>query len=270
MAERSGRPRKKGGEPQYSIRAVERATAVLNSFSFERPELSLKEIADTTVLSKPTAFRILATLEPLHYVALDSLTGKYRLGSRILELGGVARSSLVLRKVARPHLNALQHSSGATVLLGALMNDELVYIDKRETAGPIRVMSDVGWRRGPHFGMLGMVLMAFQDEAEVGRLLAKSPLVPHTHSSIIDREEFLGRLRKVRSDGYVLEVNEAIQGVWGIAAPVLGYGGSVVAAVGIALSVSEKSEKKVAHSVAAVTECARTISRDMGYKEATA
>lgn len=268
MGERSGRPRKEGNGSQYSIRAVERATAVLNSFSFQSPELSLKEIAEATALSKPTAFRILSTLEPLHYVAVDSLTGKYRLGSRILELGGVARSSLALRKVARPHLNALQRATGATVLLGTLMNDELVYVDKRETDGPIRIVSDVGWRRSPHFGMLGMVLLAFQGEGEAQRLLEKSPLVAHTPSSLVDREAFCERLRAIRRDGYVSEVDEAIQGVWGVAAPVLGYGGSVVAAVGVAESVSERTEEKVARSIVAVTECAGALSRDMGHKKA--
>lgn len=270
MGERSGRPRKQGNGSQYSIRAVERATAVLNSFSLESPELSLKEIAETTALSKPTAFRILSTLEPLHYVALDSLTRKYRLGARILELGGVARSSIALRKIARPHLNALQQATGATVLLAALMDDELVYIDKRETAGPIRLVSDVGWRRGPHFGMLGMVLLAFQEEAEMERLLEKSPLVAHTSSTVVDPEKFRKRLKEIRGAGYGIEMNEAFQGVWGVAAPVLNYGGSVLAAVGVAMSVSEKSEEKVAHSIAAVTECARAISRDMGHKEAPA
>jgi len=267
MAERSGRPRKEGVAPHYSIRAVERAIAVLNSFSFQNPELSLKEITEKTELSKPTVFRILSTLEPNHYVALDPSTGRYRLGSRILELGGVVVSTMTLRKVARPYLTELQSATGATVVMGALMNDELVYIGKRETAGPIRIASDVGWRRSPHFGMLGMVLMAFQDVAEVSRLLAKAPLIPHTRYSILDRGEYLRRLEDVRSKGYVVEVNEAIEGAWGVAAPVRGHNGRAVAAVGVTLPLSEKSDARTAEIVASVTECARGISRTMGYKE---
>jgi DNA-binding IclR family transcriptional regulator len=46
----------------------------------------------------------------------------------------------------------------STVLLGILLDDQLVYIDKRESPGPIRIASDVGWRRSPHFGMLGVTL----------------------------------------------------------------------------------------------------------------
>jgi DNA-binding IclR family transcriptional regulator len=197
---------------------------------------------------------------------LDPAAGRYRLGSKILQLGGVVFSSLTLRKVARPYLTELQAATGATILLGTLMDDELVYIDKRETAGPIRIVSDIGWRRSPHFGMLGTVLMAFQEEAEVDRLLEKSPLVEHTRFSITDRSEFLRRLREVRKNGHLIEVNEAIEGVWGIAAPIWGFDGRVVAAVGASLPLSEKSEEATDRVLAAVTRCAQGISRDMGHR----
>ncbi|NTU59801.1 MAG: IclR family transcriptional regulator [Deltaproteobacteria bacterium] len=246
---------------------MERAIAVLNTFSFKNPDLTLKEITDKTGLSKPTVFRILSTLEPHNYVALDHSSGRYRLGSRIMELGGVVNSSITLRKVARPRLTDLQVDTGATVLLGALMDDELVYIGKRETDGPIRIASDVGWRRSPHFGMLGMVLMAYKDRAEVDRLLAKSPLIPHTRFSILDRDRFLERLEDVKKCGYLLEFNEAIEGAWGVAAPVRDAAGTVVAALGTTLPLVERSDSRIAEVVAAVRKRAAEVSRDMGYRE---
>jgi IclR family KDG regulon transcriptional repressor len=269
MQQRSGRPRKETRESQYSIRAVERAIAVLNTFSFKAPDLTLKEITDKTGLSKPTVFRILSTLEPNHYVALDQSSGRYRLGSRIMELGGVVKSSITLRKVARPRLTDLQIDTGATVILGALMDDELVYIGMRETAGPIRRVSDVGWRRSPHFGMLGMVLMAFKERAEVERLLEKSPLIAHTRFSIVDRERFFDRLRDVRNSGYVIEFNEAIEGAWAVAAPVRDASGAVVAALGATLPLVERSDSRIAEVVTAVRRRAGEVSADLGYREAS-
>ncbi|MBI5445672.1 MAG: IclR family transcriptional regulator [Deltaproteobacteria bacterium] len=265
MAERSGRPRKAGSE-RYHIRAVERALSVLNAFTFSSHELSLKEIAAQTGLSKPTAFRILSTLERHSYIAFDPASVSYRLGSKLLELGGVAFSSLELRKVARPFLNRLQADTGSTVLLATLMDDALVYIDKRETAGPIRIASDIGWRRSPHYGMLGQVLMAYQEPDEVQRLLAASPLTADTPYSLSTPEAFRARLEQIRCNGYVVELNEAIEGVWGVAAPVLAFDSRVVAAVGVASPVSERSQSRVSELVAAVRECARGISEVMGYR----
>lgn len=262
---RSGRPRKEGKESQYNIRAIERAIAVLNSFSFDAPDLTLRELTEKSGLSKPTVFRILSTLEPLHYVTLDSQTGQYRLGSRILELGGVANSTLTLRKVARPHLSDLQADTGATVLLGALMDDELVYVGRRESESPIRIVTNEGWRRSPHFGMLGMVLVAFQGPAEVDRLLVRSPLVGYTRHSIVERARYLERLADIRENGYVLEFNEAIEGAWGVAAPIRDSAGHVAAAVGTVLPVVEGSEARVSEVIAAVCRRAGEISRAMGF-----
>ena len=94
MPERSGRPRKVEDGPKYSVRAVERAIAVLNAFSFDRAELSLVEIAKETGLSKPTAFRLLATLEQHRYVAVDPARARYRLGPKLLELGGTHQDKI--------------------------------------------------------------------------------------------------------------------------------------------------------------------------------
>lgn len=265
MSARSKRAGVAGEEARYSIRAVERAIAVLNAFSTDAPDLSLVELTRETGLSKPTVFRLLTTLERHGYVAIDAARARYRLGPKLLHLGGVAFSSLTLRKASQPHLTNLQSRTGATVLLGVLLDDQLVYVDKRETAGPIRIVSDIGWRRAPHFGMLGMTLMAFLTDDETERLLAEAPLVPHTRHSIVDREVFQRRLDDARREGCVVEFDEAIEGVWGVAAPVWDYSGSVVAAVGATSPASDRSDERVALVTAAVKACAAEISRDLGH-----
>lgn len=265
MAERSGRPRKEGAE-RYHVRAIERAVSVLNAFTFSSHELSLKDIAARTGLSKPTAFRILSTLEQHRYISFDAGSVSYRLGSKLLELGGVALASLGLRKVARPFVDRLHSETGSTILLGTLMDDALVYIDKRETAGPIRIASDIGWRRSPDFGMLGQVLMAFQEPAEIARLLDASPLQAHTPFSITSRETFLARLEQIRTNGYVIEFDEAIEGCWGVAAPIWAFNGRILAALGITSPISERSQERISELVGAVRECARGISEAMGHK----
>ena len=75
-------------------------------------------------------------------------------------------------------MNQLQDETGATVLLGVMMEDQLVYMDRREGDGLIRVSSDVGWRRPLHFGMLGMVLMAYLDDDKIDEILPGIPWNP--------------------------------------------------------------------------------------------
>jgi len=152
------------------------------------------------------------------------------------------------------------------VLLGTRMDDELVYVDKREGKGPIRISSDIGWRRPLHFGMLGMVLMAHLDSGEVGRILKKDPLQAHTPFSITDEHALSLRLEEIRKQGYAVEHQEAVEGVTGIAAPVRNYSRKVVAALGIAMAFRQNETKtETDHLAHLVTKICDDISFDLGY-----
>ena len=146
------------------------------------------------------------------------------------------------------------------------MEDHLVYIDKREGDGMIRISSDVGWRRPLHYGMLGMVLMAGIESREVDRILENFPLEAHTPFSITDADAFSLRLEEIRVQGYVIEKEEAVEGLFGIAAPIKDYSRQVVAALGIALPVGQRNLKEgLDRTIDLVKKTCDMISSDMGY-----
>ena len=160
----------------------------------------------------------------------------------------------------------VQDDGGATVLLGINIENQLVYIDKREGNGMLRISSDIGWRRPLHYGMLGMVLMASLERKEMRQILAEDPLQAHTPFSITDQDAFSIRLEQIRDQGYVLEEEEAVEGVVGIAAPIKDYSRQVVAALGIALPVGQRHVKdNLDHFVDLVKQTCETISADLGY-----
>lgn len=267
MTARRASPRTGAEEGKYNVRAIGRAISVLNSFSRERPRLSLDEITRETGLSKPTAFRILATLQQYKYVIMDPSDGRYRLGSVFLALGAATMGSTSLRGTAKPHLAALRDALSSTVLMGVLMDDFLVYLDKMESPGPVRIAADIGWRRDPpNFGMLGHVLMAHLYEKDVTRILDQYPLKPYTQKSLTDRGQFMARLRGIREQGFVVEYEEAIEGVFGIAAPIFNSGGEIAAAVGAAFPMSVKDSKRIEDAVDIVLRTASAISADLGHR----
>jgi DNA-binding IclR family transcriptional regulator len=146
------------------------------------------------------------------------------------------------------------------------MDRELVYIDKREGSGMIRISSDIGWRRPLHYGMLGMVLMAYLPPDEVNEILEKYPLEAHTKNSITDRHAFFLRLEKIRNDGYVIESEEAVEGVLGIAAPIRDYSRQVVASMGVALPKTQaNTESQIQNNADLVKKTCDEISSNLGY-----
>jgi IclR family transcriptional regulator, KDG regulon repressor len=251
----------------YRVQAVERALDILDCFDFHDRELSLTEICRRTGLNKSTALRLTSNLVARKFLRLDDETGRYSLGMRLFDLGSVVFSAFSLRKAASKYMTQLQQETSATVLLGVLMDQQLVYVDKRDGEGAIRISSDIGWRRAPHFGMLGMVLMSSLPSSHVDSLLDTYPLEPITKATIIDPAGFKERLIRIAKDGFVAEHGEAVDGIIGIAAPVMDYSRRVVAAIGVAILEAQHDRASVARVIDSVRAAAEGISSELGFLE---
>ncbi len=250
----------------YRVQALERALDILDSFTFQNRDLSLTEVVAQTGLNKTTAKRLIANLTSRGYLHQDARSKRYKLGMRLFELGGIVFSSFSLGQAAASPMSRLEKKTGATVLLGTMMEDQLVYVGKREGTGMLRISSDIGWRRPLHYGMLGMTLMAFLDAEHVKRILNEYPLEAHTPVAITDRDAFSLRLEQIRRQGYVVEQGEAVEGVTGIAAPIRDYSRQVIAALGIAFAGNrDPLEKGVDHCVDQVRSACDEISANLGY-----
>jgi DNA-binding IclR family transcriptional regulator len=114
--------------------------------------------------------------------------------------------------------------------------------------------------------MLGMVLMSSLDTKEVRRILKKDALEAHTPFSITNIDAFSLRLEKIRDQGFIVEIEEAVEGVIGIAAPIRDYTRQVVAALGIALTVGQRRlENDTDRIVKLVKKTCDDISANLGY-----
>ena len=250
----------------YHIQSLDKALDILDCFTFQDREMSLSEVVFKTGLNKTTAKRFLSNLTARRYLQQDSVTKIYQLGIRLFELGGIVFSSFDLRKTAAYHMDRLQKETGATVLLGIMLEDQLIYLDKRDGQGIVHISSDIGWRRPLHFGMLGMVLIAFLEQKDLFRVLKKAPLEAHTPLSITDNDAFSLRLEEIRNNGHVYEKGEAHKDVIGIASPIRNYSRQVIAALGIALPASQSNLKiNFSRFIDLLKQACEEISSDLGY-----
>lgn len=254
-------------KPVYRLKSIEKIFDILDCFSFENRELSLTEITRKTGLHKTTAKRLVTNLMARNYLQQDPSTKRYSLGLRLFELGGIVFSSFSLRRTASPYMNDLRNETGATVLLGIRIEKDVVYIDRRGGVGMIYVTSEIGWRRPLHFGMLGMVLMASLDPVETDKTLSVSPLEAHTPYSITDEKTFKNRLAEIRKKGYVMEREEAAEGTIGIASPIRNFSRTVIASLGVVLTLGRRNPKKedIQNTVGLVKKACEDISFELGY-----
>jgi|GEM_PF-486397 len=253
-------------EKRFQNKLLERAFNILGSFSLDKKEQTLSELSRAVGLAKSTCHRLVSTLIAFGYLSYDESSKYYSLGPKLFELGSVVYDSISLRKIASQHLNDLLSKVGnKAIALGILEDDEIIYVDRKEDArNPIKFSTtEVGRHRPPHFGMFGLLFMAYLSDEEVERLLNKYPLGALTAKSITDPAKFKEKLDEVRKLGYSFDDEGAFENLSGVAAAIRDGSNSIVGGVGcsfISASVNDEARQAV---ISAVCETAAAISRSL-------
>jgi|GEM_PF-12846 len=249
-----------------SVRSVERALDIIEVLAGERGKpKGVTEIAQKLNLAKSTVHRLLDTLLEKGYVEQDSDSEKYRLGLKLVEIGNIVLNNLELRSQALPYLKRLMEKSGQTVHLAILDHGDVVYIDKVESTGAIKMASYIGLRGYVHSTALGKAIAAFMSEEQVKHILETKGMPRLTPNTITSFPEFMVHLERIRQQGYAVDDIENEEAIRCIAAPIFNHSGKVVAAVSVSGMVLQITMDRVAELAQMVIECGEKISTRLGY-----
>jgi DNA-binding IclR family transcriptional regulator len=249
-----------------SATQVDRVLDILEVLAHStRPQL-LGEVAAAVGASKPTTHRLLATLVRRGYASHDPDAGEYRIGIRCFELGSLWAANLDLRQLAAPHLHRLNAATRETVHLAIYDHGDAVYIDKLESPLPVIASSFVGRRCPASCVATGRVLLAYQSDRELGRVL-QAPLPRFTGATITDPAALRGLLDEIRRTGVGVNHGSFRDGVGGVAVAVRDRTGMVVASVGVCLPEMRFGPDRSAALRDEVAAAGRAISADLGYVE---
>ena len=130
---------------------------------------SLRALADTSGLPRPTAHRLLVALEAHRLVARDP-TGSFRLGPRLTELAAVAGPELDLASLAGPVLDRLHQATGESVQLYVRSGEHRLCIAARDAGTGLRDSVPVGALLPLDVGSGGKVLLAWSPDGGGGRM----------------------------------------------------------------------------------------------------
>jgi IclR family transcriptional regulator, KDG regulon repressor len=250
-----------------SIRSIERAIDVIESFASKNKPLTLDEIAAITKLPKSTVYRILCTLEKRQLVIFDTKTQKYQPGIRLLELGIRYTSFFDIKKEAEDTLTLLHLKTEETILMAVHAGEEISYIYRRENEEGLKVSSGVS-ERHYFYGVLGPILLAFLPETQIEYILSK-PLPPHASMLITDQEVLKNRIASIRKEKFYFESDETHIGATAFGAPIYGPTGEVIAAAGIIMPTMHFNDEKYVEYKRLLLNATKEISDRMGYTEKT-
>ena len=186
--------------------------------------LTASEAARELGLAVPTTHHLLNTLVAEGLLAKDS-GRRYGAGPRLAVLAeAYLRSDRVPEYLLDP-LQTLAQDTGETAYLAAWRGGEIRALASVEGTSPVRVG---GVQRGPyrhaHARATGKLLLALADADRRDAYLAANPPAPMTARTISDRAALELELERIRRQGYAVDVEEFIEGVACVAAPILEHG----------------------------------------------
>ncbi|MFH8467023.1 IclR family transcriptional regulator [Streptomyces sp. NPDC017991] len=249
---------------QYRERnsTADRALDILGLFSQDRLSLSGQEVATALGTARSTAYRYLQSLVGSGFLEEDP-QGGFRLGLRVLELARLARRGYGLSEIALPLMRELCTEVGETVLLTRRAGGAAICVERCEAEHPVRISYERGSVLPANAGASALVLLAWLPEQECRELLEAQRLQRFTARTITDVDDLMERLAQIRQDGFTVSRGELDADILGIAAPIRGSSGAVVAALSIAALEHRVPDRRLDEVVAAVRRAAELISGEL-------
>jgi IclR family KDG regulon transcriptional repressor len=207
------------GRRRDQSQTVERALQLLDAVATSAEPLTTGQLATLSGLARPTAHRLLVTLERQGY--LDRVRDHaFALGYKATRMSGNRAAQQALARRARPILEILTEQVRETVGLSTPVGTALVEIDQIDPPQPIRQMSYANAAFPLHCSSNGKLMLSGFSPAELDVHLAH-PLERRTDHSITDPTRLRAELAATRERGFGLCVEELYEGINGVSGAIL-------------------------------------------------
>lgn len=246
------------------LSSVTTAIHLLKTFTEDDAQLGISELAKRLGVAKSTVHRLAGALLDEGLLQQNPENGRYSLGVGLFSLGSLVRSRLDVTHESKHLLNELRASTRENVRLAVLERENVVFLHDFEGPETLRLRSATGQLRPAFCTAEGLCLLAGLRAAQVEKFLS-FPRPKRAPRTVIDEQELILRIRRVKRQGYAFEDEECDEGTRCIAAPIHNAEGRIVAAVGVAGPRARIKKSQVARMAPLVAAAADEISQRMGY-----
>lgn len=254
-------------QAKYSLESIDRMIAVLNALESAHDQ-SLEQVARGSGLSESTALRYLMSLAKHDFVERNARTGTFRLGLRLFRLGTLAVDRRDVVDIARSAMDQLLRTFGESVNLATRQAGNIVLISVLDSPNPVRKGSRVGETDVWHATSLGKAILAQMGDAEAQGILASVALTAFTPNTMTTVEAVLRDLKAVRTRGYSIDDEEAVEGLRCVGAAIRDHDGNPTYGLSVSGPKSRMSYGRIQEIGHALAESAGDLSRQLGHRHA--
>ncbi|HEY3687905.1 MAG TPA: IclR family transcriptional regulator [Streptosporangiaceae bacterium] len=251
--------------PRSRVQSVDRAALMLGALAeSDSSGLGLADLAAHLGVARSTVHAMLRTLEA-HGLVAEVPGPRFVLGTGLIRLGDIASSQLPIADLARPVLSALAQATGLTTRLAIADDGFPVFVAKVDGPGAVRFTTPLGSRESPNTSAAGKIILADLTEARVRELVHEVGLPKRTQRTITTITRLLDELARVRAQGYAVDDEEDLEGVFCVAAGVRDRADRLVGAVSTTGIKSEQRARSAADLGAVVREHADRLAARLGH-----
>ena len=249
----------------YLSGSIKKALLIIECVGNSPKPLRASEVARITELERATAFRILAYLTSLGYVFKDTVTNLYSLGHKIFDFGDKSDFLKTLTKYSIQHIQNLSIETQLITYLAVLEGPHIMYCDKVSPSGE-SIPRSFRMRQDAHSTALGKAMLAYKSFEELKDIYKSYSLHKHTKNTITSLDKLYNELRKIRREGYSINMAETFDYVYGIGAAILDSQNRAFAAISLSGTQSIINVKTIPNLAEKVSKASALISSEITDK----
>lgn len=247
-----------------TVRSVNRALSILKCFLVPPHEWGITEISNYVQLSKGTVHLLVKSLEEEGFLEQINRTRKYRLGSIVHDLSLATRvAGGDLRSIAHEFLKQLRYTVSLPCYLSVELGDQVIVIDKVEPTLPFMVIIQVGTALPYHSSAPGKLLLAYAPQERQNAIIHSLSFPTLTPNGITNKAQLKEELLSIVKDGYALDREETLTGLFCIGVPVRNSHGQVVACLSVSALSSSLSKDNYTEFLPPLQDYAERISQKL-------